>query len=70
MTLTKEAGVAKVFMVTEAELNQLVESLELAKLRMKDSSPSINPTEIDAMHRKFHYHVVRWVQDVAGLLGK
>jgi hypothetical protein len=57
-------------MVTEAELNQLVESLELAKLRMKDSSPSINPTEIDAMHRQFHYHVVRWVQDVAGLLGK
>lgn len=61
---------AKVFMVTAAELDSLVESLELAKLRMKDNSLSGEAIAIDDMHRKFHFHVVRWVQDVAGHKGR
>lgn len=61
---------AKQFVVSEAELNQLVESLELAKLRMKENSLSSAAADIDDMHRKFHFHVVRWVQDVAGLKGR
>lgn len=61
---------AKQFVVTAEELDQLVESLELAKLRMKENSLSSKSPEIDDMHRKFHFHVVRWVQDVAGHKGR
>ncbi len=61
---------AKQFVVTAAELDQLVESLELAKLRMKDDALSSKAVEIDEMPRKFHFHVVRWVQDVAGHKGR
>lgn len=61
---------AKVFMLTEAELDQLVENLELTKLRMKENALSTQASSIDDMHRTFHYHVVRWVQDVAGHKGR
>lgn len=61
---------AKVFMLTAAELDQLVETLELTKLRMTDNSLSSQKTAIEDMHRSFHYQVVRWVQDVAGHKGK
>ena len=60
---------AKVFMVTAAELDQLVETLELTKLRIAENSLSSKKSDIDTMHRSFHFHVVRWVQDVAGHKG-
>lgn len=57
---------AKQFVVTAAELDQLVETLELTKLRLKEHSSANAKSDIDNMHRTFHFHVVRWVQDVAG----
>lgn len=58
---------AQQFVVTKAELEQLIASVELAKLRIAENSTSDKKSDIDAMHRSFHYQVVRWVQDVAGL---
>ena len=61
---------AKVFMVTAAELDQLVEQLELTKLRHQDNARDAKEKfAADEMHRAFHYRVVRWVQDVAGHKG-
>ena len=56
---------AKVFMVTAADLDQLVESLELSKLRATEFAPD-KKTVADEIHRSMHYRVVQWVQDVAG----
>lgn len=61
---------AKVFMLTAKELDQLTESLELTKLRMARNEPDSKRIEIEDMHRTFHHHVVRWVQDVAGHKGQ
>lgn len=61
---------AKQFVLTEDELNQLVNDLELTKLRMKEYAAPSNHQPIDEMHRAFHHRVVRWVQDVAGLNGR
>lgn len=61
---------AKVFMVTAAELDQLVESLELTKLQVAELSTPEKKAVAADMHRSFHHRVVRWVQDVAGHRGK
>lgn len=61
---------AKVFMVTAAELDQLIESLELTKLQIAERSTPEKKVAADEMHRSFHYRVVKWVQDVAGHSGK
>lgn len=61
---------AKVFVVTAEELDQLVDLLELTKLRKIDGSAPEEKSAIEGMHRSFHYQVVRWVQDVAGHKGK
>lgn len=61
---------AKQFVLTEAELNQLVDGLELAKLREDARRGVVHKQDIDDLHRVFHHHVVRWVQDVAGLKGR
>lgn len=61
---------AKQYVVTEAELKQLIEGLELEKLRAADPTTRksvVHKQDIDDLHRTFHYHVVRWVQDVAGM---
>ena len=56
---------ARQYVLTDAELEALVTGLELEKLRLKDRSDQQRMT-VDDIHRTFHYHVVRWVQDVAG----
>lgn len=63
---------AKQFVLTEAELNQLVDGLELTKLReaAKQTGSVVRNQDIDDLHRVFHYHVVRWVQEVAGHKGR
>ncbi len=63
---------AKQFVLTEAELNQLVDGLELMKLREMDKTgkSAAHRPDIDDLHRTFHYHVVRWVQDGAGHKGR
>jgi hypothetical protein len=55
---------AKVFMVTEAELNSLRERLELSKLRSIDSTPS-QKAALDDMHRTFNYHVCTWINEIS-----
>ena len=61
---------AKQFVLTEAELNHLVDMLELAKLRADVRGSVVNKQDIDDLHRLFHYQVVKWVQDVAGHKGR
>jgi RNA-binding protein YhbY len=57
---------AKVFMVTADELDQLVQSLELTKLQVAENATQEARFIASDLHRSFHYRVVRWVQDVAG----
>ena len=55
------------YVVTEEEMLSLIESLELAKLRERDShatQSSIHRQDIDDMHRRFHHVTVRWAQSV------
>ena len=55
------------YVVTEAELMSLIEQLELAALRACSShveNALIHRTDIEDLHRTFHFYVVRWVQDI------
>lgn len=53
----------KIFLVTETELQALVEKIELLTLQAKDyTSDSYMP--IDRLHRSIHYHVTEWVQEM------
>lgn len=60
---------AKVFVVTAAELDQLVQELELSKLRLGEHASDEKRMVIQDTHRAMHYRVVKWVQDVAGHKG-
>ena len=54
---------ARVYIVTEEEMNSLIDQLELESLREQNLIRPYKPTPtIDEMHRKFHYVVVRWAQ--------
>lgn len=59
---------ARQYVLTDRELDQLVDCLELEKLRAADRTgkSAVHKQDIDDLHRTFHYYVVRWVQDVAG----
>jgi hypothetical protein len=57
---------ARQYVLTDAELDALVTSLELEKLRLKEPGSNGQQMSIDDIHRRMHFHVVRWVQDVAG----
>ncbi len=57
---------ARQYVLTDAELDALVTSLELEKLRLKEPAANGQRMSIDDIHRRMHFHVVRWVQDVAG----
>jgi hypothetical protein len=59
---------AKQFVVTAAELEHLIQGLELVKLREIDKTGRsvVYKPDIDDLHRTFHYYVVQWVQNVAG----
>lgn len=60
----------KAVIVTNVELNALLDRLELKKLQ----GPSAYEAEhlgmtkeaLDSVHRFFHYHVVSWIQEVGG----
>jgi hypothetical protein len=57
----------KVYLVTELELKTLLERLELAKLRQMNfhaPTSTIHKSEIDDLHRIFHYVAVQWTQEV------
>jgi hypothetical protein len=60
----------KVIIVTDVELNALVDRLELKKHDGPSSYEAQNlgmtPAMFEAAHRHFHYHVVRWIQEVGG----
>lgn len=53
---------ARQYVVTEEEFMSLIESLKLEK--MEKYYENGFSQEIQDMHRSFHYHVVRWVQDM------
>ena len=56
---------AKVYLITEEEMQFLIDGLELTKLRKKEKLPAENTPEkamLDDHHRAFHYSVVRWTQ--------
>ena len=58
---------AKQYVVTEEEMMSLIESLELAKLRLRDSHAPTSPLhkqDIDDVHRTFHGVTVRWAQSM------
>ena len=58
---------ARQYVITEAEMLSLIESLELAKLRtMNGHAPkaAIHKFDIDDIHRTFHHVTVRWAQDM------
>lgn len=57
---------ARVYMITEEEMQSLIDSLELQKFRDNNiwhDRPE-EPVTADGMHRAFHYVVVRWAQGV------
>lgn len=58
---------AKVYMVTQAELDSLRERLELSKLRSIDSLPADDPQRRawEDMHSTFNFHVCSWVSDIS-----
>jgi len=64
----------RVIMVTDTELTALVERLELeackAAARNTNSLWNTTPEAMAEAHRKFHYEVVRWVQEVGGVYPK
>jgi hypothetical protein len=57
---------ARVYMITEEEMQSLLDSLELSKLRQQNAIEKHAPEwfEIDKMHRSFHFVAVRWAQSV------
>lgn len=58
---------ARVYMVTEEEMQSLIESLELTKLRESGHFRGSKTEQDDireSMHRTFHMVAVRWTQAV------
>ena len=55
---------AKVYLVTEEEMQSLIDGLELSKMRQQNVGPKENSQAISDMHRSFHYVAVRWAQAV------
>lgn len=56
---------ARQYVVTEEEMISLIESLELAKMRLENAhaeKAAIHKQDIDDVHRGFHFTVVRWAQ--------
>lgn len=60
----------RVIILEDKDSIALIEQLELAKLKARRDPSSMNPFKkedvkwtIDDVHRWFHYHVVRWLQD-------
>lgn len=54
------------YVITEEEMQSLIDHLELSKMRDQNiwrSDPS-KPATADDMHRAFHFVVVRWAQAV------
>ena len=58
---------ARQYVVTEEEMMSLIESLELAKMRLENAhaeKATIHKQDIDPIHRSFHFTVVRWAQSM------
>lgn len=65
---------AKQYVVTDVEMQALINSLELAALRAANHGPRMEPEGqtpkqihaalTDSLHRSFHMVVVRWTQDI------
>lgn len=56
---------ARQYVITEEEMQGLIESLELASLRQRESHAPQSPIhkqDIDSIHRVFHSVTVRWAQ--------
>lgn len=53
------------YVVTPEEMQGLIDSLDLARLRERDNhAPNsvVHKQDIDNLHRTFHFYVVRWTQ--------
>ncbi len=53
---------ARVYLVTDEEMQSLIESLELEMMRKQNLGPRESTQALTDMHRSFHYVVVRWAQ--------
>lgn len=53
----------KIYLVTEIELNGLVEKIELLTLRAESHNPE-GKFPIDRLRRSIHYHVTEWIQEI------
>ena len=60
----------RVVMISDVELRSLLERLELEACRAAAGNTNTlwktSPEAMAEAHRKFHYEVVRWVQEVGG----
>ena len=56
----------KAIIVSDAELNALLDKLKLESMRDDNHIGRPNDPTVDAVHRAFHYVVVRWIQSVGG----
>jgi len=56
----------KAIIVSDVELNALLDRLELKKLQGSTGYEAIPPDMLEKMHRHFHYHIVRWIQEIGG----
>lgn len=56
----------KAIIVTDVELNALVDRLELKKFQGDYGADRPTQDQLERAHRFFHYHVVRWIQEVGG----
>lgn len=60
---------AKVYIVTEEEMNSLIDSLKLKAMEEANHIRGQNLTadeqnRLDGVHRAFHYIVIRWAQSM------
>lgn len=51
----------RVIIIEDKDARELLDRLELAKLRATNYRG--NPVTFEEMHQTFHFHVVRWLQD-------
>lgn len=56
----------KVFLITEADLQKLVDDNEFEKYRTIEDKSKFDDNEslIRKIHRRFHYNIVNWSQEI------
>ncbi len=57
----------KMYIITQAQLDDLPKRIEMAKLRQNEGRDIHDPVrqETDDLFRTFHFHVQSWIREVA-----